>query len=95
MDIKTEAEIAKNIEEARIAVEKLQQSLTDRQEMDPAERLAMDLHAVTCIGRCEWGWGGTWNTDFEMKTHLERATNLLAVTTHEKAMETVTLALGR
>lgn len=63
--------------------------------MEPEKRLAMDLHEATCIGRCEWSWGGDWTTDFEMKTHLERATKLLAVTTHEQAMETVRIALGR
>lgn len=95
MKLKTEAAIAQEIADAKANLETLQEKLAERQAMEPAKRLAMDLHEVTCIGRCEWGWGGDWNTDFEMKGHLERATNLLAVTTHEQAMETVRIALGR
>lgn len=99
MKFKTEAEIIAEINEARIVVEKLQQSLPDRQEMDPAERLAMDLHAITCpgiyVGRCDWGNGGGWDRNYEMKDYLERASNLLTVTTHENALEMLRMGLGR
>lgn len=99
MNMKTEAQIAQEVEEARRNLAKLEETLAERQSLTSEQRLAMDLHELTCNGlhngRCDWGNGSGWDRNYEMVSYLKKASTLLAVTTHEKAIETLTIALGR
>lgn len=99
MNMKTENELAAEIEEARLALEKLQTALADRQAMSPEKRLAIDLHELMCsgrlVGRCDWGNGGTWDTNYEMKEYFTKAEKLLAITTAAEALAIVEVVKGR
>lgn len=94
--MKTEKQIAEDIATLREKLDEAERDLAARQKMEPAQRLALDMHELMCShlsGGCEWGATNRgWDGDYEMKTYLRRAKALLEITTHDEAIKIIEIS---
>lgn len=99
MKIQSEQEIVEALEAARAETARLEKFLADRVSLPAGQRLAIDLHQKLClgqgIGRCDWGNGGSWDSNYEMKEYLKKAEEILEFTSAKEALAILAVATGR